>query len=962
MADSRCQALSCPAGGLAMSIRLATGGRRIDRTQPLEFRFNGKRFRGFVGDTLASALLANNQRLVGRSFKYHRPRGIVATGPEEPNGLVTVSAGGSTRPNQRATQCQVAEGMVVRSQNHWPTLEFDIGEIADLAAPLLPAAFYYKTFIWPRPAWKALFEPVIRQAAGLGAASLDRDPAHYEHYYAHVDVLIIGAGLSGLTAARALAPTGLQILVLEQDLQAGGRLVKDRTEIGERPSLEWLSDQLHHLDGYQNVSIRMRTMAAGHYDHGLVLADESLPGERGVVHHRLWRIRAKHIILATGAIERPLAFVGNDRPGVMLASAVRDYVADYGVSPGDSTVVVTNNDDAYMTALTLLDAGLTVPAILDTRPASEGELPLMAQQRGIDVRYNQAVTSVHGRMGVKAVSVCAQVGEGVESGTIACECLAMSGGWSPSFHLWSHCGGQAEWDEAGLQFRPDLNAPAITDAGTQAIFPTGSCNGIHAAESIIADAWEAARRLAESQGAAVDGSADETISSLIESPPEPAWLVPQGMKDTRKAKVWIDFQNDVKVSDIELAVREGFESPEHAKRYTTLGMATDQGKTSGITGVALLARARNCSMDAIATTTFRPPYCPIPLGSIVGQARGDLFLPTRKTCLDAWQQANGAVWEPVAAWRKPYAYLQAGESEHDAIRREVRRVRSTVGIFDASTLGKLLVVGPDAGLFLDRIYTGRISTIPVGCCRYGLMCNEDGFLIDDGVVARLGEDRFLCHTTTGGADFIHGWMEEWLQTEWWDLRLYCTNLTEESAQIVVAGPDARSLLQGLTDVDLARDSFPFLAWREGKVAGCPARVYRISFSGELSFEIAVPATMGMTLWNALLSVGQDYAIEPYGTEAMHVLRAEKGYIMIGDETDGTVTPDDLGLGWAVDNAKADFVGKRGMMRAPFARDDRWQLVGLESLDAKTTLPDGACAIANTPGPFGHRQSIGRVTS
>ncbi len=944
-----------------MSVRLPSGGRRIDRSRTLEFRFNGRQLDGLAGDTLASALLANGQRLVGRSFKYHRPRGIVASGPEEPNGLVTVTTGGTCRPNQRVTQRELVAGMDIRSQNHWPSLAYDIGELADLASPLLPAGFYYKTFTWPRPAWKHLYEPVIRQAAGLGTTSLARDAASYEHYHAHIDVLIIGAGLAGLTAARALAPTGLQILMLEQDTEAGGRLVRDRAMIGDCPAPDWLADQLAHLAAFPNLATRTRTQAMGHYDHGLVLADESLPADDGAVHHRLWRIRADRIILATGAIERPLCFAGNDRPGVMLASAVRDYVTDYGVSPGDSTVIATNNDDAYITAMTLLDAGLDVPTILDTRAGSDGEIPLMVQQRGVRIRYNQAITNVLGRMAVKGITICSQAGEGVESGTIACECLAMSGGWSPSLHLWSHCGGRTRWDEAGLQFRPDAESPPLTAAGTRAILPIGSANGSHATETIITEAWEAARSLAVEHGRAVEGS-PEPISSIIESPVEAAWLLPHGMSEAGRAKAWVDFQNDVKVADIDLAVREGYQSSEHAKRYTTLGMATDQGKTSNIIGLAILSRACNQPMGEAATTTFRPPYAPLPLGSIAGRARGALFMPTRKTPLDSWHADHGAIWEPVGAWRKPYCYCQPDETESEAIQREARRVRSTVGLFDASTLGKLLVTGPDAGQFLDRIYTGRISTIPVGRCRYGLMCNEDGFLIDDGVIARLATDRFLCHTTSGGADQIHGWLEEWLQTEWWDLQVYTANLTEESAQIVIAGPDAASLLKTLTTLDLASESFPPMAWREAQVAGCPARIYRISFSGEQSFEIAVPGRHGMTLWNALVAAGRDYALEPYGTEAMHILRAEKGYVLIGDETDGTVTPNDLGLGWAVNMSKEDFIGKRGLMRPNLNRADRWQLVGLQSLDSAHPLPVGAHAVAASPGAYGHRPILGRVTS
>ena len=945
-----------------MSVRLPTGGWQIDRSQPVNITFNGRRLRAFRGDTVASALLANNQTLVGRSFKYHRPRGIIASGPEEPNGLVTVKTRYGSMPNQRATAVEVAEGMEVYSQNHWPSLDYDIGELADKVSPLLPAGFYYKTFIRPRQAWKHLYEPVIRRAAGLGIASMDRDPASHEHYHAHVDVLIVGAGVAGITAAMALAPTGLRILMLEQSGIAGGRLTSDQSSIRGMPAADWLQDQLDQLSEYRNVAFRTRTTVTGMYDHGYVLADERLVGAGGAVDHRIWRIRARGIMLASGAIERPLCFSGNDRPGVMLASAVRDYVSRFGVSPGDRTVVVTNNDDAYRTALVLAEAGLSVPSILDIRTDSDGDLPDLARSKGINVRFNQAVTRVVGYKSVRGVVVCTQVGEGTGSDVIDCECIAMSGGWSPAVHLWSHCAGKLYWDDAGVQYRPDHDRPPVSDEGKQIMYPAGSANGDHELRQIVEGSWQAGSTLAGHLGVDVVGRCANDHETCVEAPLQPAWLVPEGMSEKDRTRSWVDFQNDVKVSDVELAAREGYESPEHAKRYTTLGMATDQGKTSNVVGLAILSRALGRPMGKAVTTTFRPPYVPVPFGAIAGQSRGDIFMPVRKTPMDGWHDDNGAIWEPVAAWRRPYCYLGESENIEDAVNRESRRVRSTAGLLDATTLGKILVAGPDAGLFLDRMYTNMISTLPVGKCRYGLMCNEDGFLIDDGVVARIDDETFLCHTTTGGADHIHGWMEEWLQTEWWDLRVYAANMTEQYAQVGIAGPDARNVLEKVADIDLGNAAFPFMTWQDAEVAGMQARVFRISFSGELSYEIAVNGTGGMKLWNALLEAGSEYDIEPYGTEALHVLRAEKGYIIIGDETDGTVTPHDVNLGWAVSRKKDDFIGMRGLLRSNLDRKDRWQLVGLDNSEIRKPLPIGAHAVSEESSEYGHPRMIGRVTS
>ncbi len=941
-----------------MSTRLATGGRRIDRTRPLDFTFNGRPMRGFEGDTLASALLANGQGLIGRSFKYHRPRGIVASGPEEPNALVGLGAGGRFEPNARATQVPLRDGLAAESQNHWPSLEWDLGAVNARLARFLPAGFYYKTFIHPRRFWKHVFEPAIRQSAGLGRPPREPDPDRYEQAYAFCDVLVAGAGIAGMQAALAAARAGLSVWLVEQAPLPGGRAPVDHGAPGAALAAALAAE----LAAMPNLTLRLRTAAVGLYDHGYVLLDEALdPAAAGGLRQRLWRLRARQVIVATGAIERPLAFPGNDLPGVMLASAVRDYLADFAVSPGDRTVIVTNNDDAYRTALALHAAGLAVPAVLDARPEVTGALPAQVRAAGIRVEPGRGIAAVRGgRGGVGGVAVCLQAGEGAVLEEIACDAVAMSGGWSPAVHLWSHCGGRLLWDEAQALFRPDPDRPPTGADGRAMARAAGAANG--ALQAVAADARRAAEAVLRALGA--DPAAAPPLPAE-DPPPEapilPVWVMPQGAGPKLKAKMWLDFQNDVKVSDVELAQREGYESVEHAKRYTTLGMATDQGKLSNINGLAVLAQARGAAIPEVGTTTFRPPWTPVTLGALAGEARGALFQPLRRTPIDPWHAANGADFEPVGLWRRPYCFRRPGEDRAAAVAREVLNTRNRVGLLDASTLGKILVKGPDAGRFLDMLYTGRMSTLPVGRCRYGLMCSENGFLIDDGVAARLDGDTWLCHTTTGGADRIHAHMEDWLQTEWWDWKVHTLNLTEAFAQIAVVGPEARRLLERLGGMDLSRAALPFLHWAEGTLAGIPARVFRISFSGELSYEVAVPAGRGLEFWQACLAAGADLGVMPYGTEALHVMRAEKGFIMIGDETDGTVIPQDLGLDWAIARNKPDYLGKRAQMRPEMTRPDRWRLVGLETLDG-SVIPEGAQALGEGTNANGQRNVIGRVTS
>ncbi len=947
-----------------MSTRLATTGRLVNKNKAVSFKFNGKNLNGFEGDTLASALLANDQMLMGRSFKYHRPRGVLASGAEEPNGLVNLGTGGGFEPNQRVTTTELFDGLTATSQNHWPSLEFDVGAVNKHLSRFLPAGFYYKMFIHPRPFWKYVYEPIIRQSAGLGKAPKDRDQDTYEHFNIHVDVMIVGGGIAGLSAALAAGRTGARVLLVEQTAHWGGRAVVDQPMIDGIAAEDWVNNALQDLESMKNVTVRNRTQGAGVYDHGYVLAYERITDhapETDAPRHRLWRIRAKQIVTATGAIERPLSFAGNDIPGVVLAAAVRDYVVNWGVSMGDRTVVVTNNDDAYRTAITLKNAGLEVPAIIDARTDAQGDLIDQARALGIRIEFGKGIAKVKGGKRVTSVAICAQAGEGAELEEISCDCVAMSGGWSPVVHLWSHCGGKLTWDDKQAMFRPDSEKPPLGADGQGFVTTAGIANGHLFTAEGIADGHAAGRAAAKAIGAAGKAGTAPMGEDAAEGPISPVWLMPQGAKQSLRSKAWLDFQNDVKVSDVQLAAQEGFESVEHAKRYTTLGMATDQGKLSNINGLAVLSKALNADIPNVGTTTFRPPYTPISLASIAGPAQGDLFQPTRLTPISDWSNANGADNEPVGQWRRPYAYLRDGETVHDAVNREVKNTRDNLGLLDASTLGKLIVKGPDAGKFLDMMYTNMMSNLAVGKCRYGLMCTENGFLSDDGVVARIDEETWLCHTTTGGAERIHAWMEDWLQCEWWDWKVYVANVTEQLAQIAVVGPNARKVLEKLGGMDVSRETLPFMQWADGTLGGFDVRAYRISFSGELSYEIAVAASQGRALWDALLEAGEEFGVMPYGTECLHILRAEKGFIMIGDETDGTVIPQDLNLQWALSKKKTDYLGKRAHARSHMADPNRWKLVGLQTLDG-SVLPDGAYAIAEGDNANGQRNTQGRVTS
>lgn len=973
------------------SYRLAQGGRLIDRSKSVAFTFDGGAMTGFAGDTLASAVMANGRRLMGRSFKYHRPRGLVALGAEEANALVGVGEGARHEPNLRATQIELYDGLVAVSQNRWPSLEWDVGAVNGWFSRIIPAGFYYKTFMWPQALWKSLYEPLIRRAAGLGVAPTGPDPDRYEQINVHCDVLVAGAGVAGLAAAEATAASGARVIIADENPCFGGLADIAGGSIDGRPQLDWVNERVRALAASDRVHVLPRTTVAGHFHHNWLLLFERVADHdpallaKPAPRHRLWKVRAKQVVLATGAIERPIAFANNDRPGVMLASAARGLVERWGVAPGLIGVVFTNNDDAYRTALALRAAGVGVARVVDCRGDPESALIDATRTAGIEVMFGAAISGVEAEFGGKSVTAVTvapyRAGRGrvVNETRVPCDFVAVSGGWNPAVHLWCHNGGRLRFDEAIAAFRPDRHRDGIHAAGAaNGTFDLAGCLAEgYAAGAAAAKATRLKGRTADltrrpAQGEDHSEPRPEPVEERVpptpaadqesQAPVEPLWFAPATGKLNEGSKHFIDLQNDVTVADLELAQREGYESVEHTKRYTTLGMATDQGKTSNINALGVLADATGRPIPAIGTTTFRPPYTPISFGAIAGTHKGSLFLPVRRTAAFDWHVEHGADFEPVGHWRRPYCYPKPGEDRHAAVSREILAVRNKVGILDASTLGKIEIKGQDAAELLDRVYTNVFSTLKVGRCRYGLMLNEQGFLMDDGVTVRLADDHFLMHTTSGGADRIGAWLEEWLQTEWTILKAYVTPVTEQWAQFAVAGPLSRKVLEKLEgDFDLSAEAFPFMSMKAGTLAGCPVRVYRISFSGELSFEIATPANYGRGLWEAILEAGEEFGIEAYGTEALHVLRAEKGFIVIGDETDGTVTPHDVGLDALVAKKKRDFIGKRSLDLAHLKAPGRKQLVGLLTEDAQEVLPDGAHAVAEVrPSP--PMKTIGHVTS
>lgn len=941
------------------SFRVSGKG-RTDRNDPVKFTFDGKEYKGFRGDTLASALLAHGVHLLGRSFKYHRPRGIVTAGFEEPNALVgTRRSAGRYEPNTRATIQEIYNGLGAESQNRFPSLKFDIGGINDTLSPFLSAGFYYKTFMWPRSFWDKVYEPFIRAAAGLGKAPTEIDPDNYASRYLHCDVLIVGSGPAGLAAALHAGRSGAKIVVVDEHNELGGYILSDPAmAIDGQVSWDWLQAALEELRGLENVKLMSRTTAFGYYHQNFVglcqkVTDhlDKLPDN--APRERNWRVRAGRVVLAQGAIEKPLVFNGNDRPGIMLAGAAQTYLNRFGVKVGNNIAVVTSHDSAYFAAFDLATSGAKIVAIADTRSNISDVLLAKAKALKIEVLTGQTVCGTTGRLRIKSVKV-AKLDNGAANSprSLSCDTLLMSGGWTPNIHLFSHTKGSLKWDEQSQSFLPDHL--------TEDCCLCGASLGHWGVSFALESGALAGNRAASEMGFTTENIVFNVENDRVGSG-ESVLDLPSNIS-AQKTKSFVDFQNDVTSKDIRLAVREGMRSIEHVKRYTTNGMATDQGKLSNVNGLQIAADALDKEPPQVGLTTFRPPYSPTTFGMFAGYQRAAGFELTRKTPIHSWAAEQGAVFEPVSQWMRAWYFPKSGEGMHDAVKRECRETRKSLGIFDASTLGKIEVVGPDAVEFMNRMYTNPWTKLAPGRCRYGLLLGEDGFIRDDGVIGRLADDKFHVTTTTGGASRVLNMMEDYLQTEWTELQVWLTSTTEQWATIAINGPNARNLIEPFVNgLDVSNDLFPHMSVAECKFAGLPCRLFRLSFTGELGFELNVPARYGRMVWEELLEAGKKYDICPYGTETMHVLRAEKGYIIVGQDTDGTVTPDDAGLSWAIGKKKPDFVGKRSLARPDIVSPHRKQLVGLLTDDPNYVVEEGAQIVADPDQPTPMKM-LGHVTS
>jgi sarcosine oxidase, subunit alpha len=935
-----------------------TGTGRLSGARPLSFTFDGRAMTGLEGDTLASALLANGVHLVGRSFKYHRPRGILSAGAEEPNALVGIHRDAARRtPNVRATVQELHDGLQAVSQNRWPSLARDVGAVNDLASPFFSAGFYYKTFMWPQAAWKRVYEPAIRSAAGLGTAPDQPDPDRYASRYAHCDVLVAGGGAAGLAAALAAAEAGARVIIAdEQPLFGGAMRFESGARIADADGWSWAQATAAKLAAMDNVRLLPRTTVFGYYAQnmlGLVerVSDHLADPLPDLPRERLWQVRARKVILATGAIERHLVFPDNDRPGIMLASAGRSYLNHQGVAVGRKVAVYTAGDSGHAAARDLAAAGIGVAAVIDLREQPPAETVAATIAAGVEVIAGHGIVATAGRLRVSSIAVAPREGGRIRK--IAVDAVLMSGGWTPSVHLFSQSRGKLAFDDESQRFLPGDNA--------QDCVSVGACNGEDDLSLTVERAHAAGVEAAKSAGRKPGRARAPKVTASEAWSGGLAGAAP-GAEVEKKVRAFVDFQNDVTAKDIRQAVREGMQSIEHVKRFTTNGMATDQGKTSNMHGLAIAAETLDRPLPQVGLTTFRAPYTPVTFGAIVGHARGALFDPTRRTPMHGWAEARGAVFEDVGHWKRAWYFPQAGEDMHKAVARECRTVRQNAGIFDASTLGKIEVVGPDAANFMELLYTNPWEKLEPGRCRYGVMLREDGFVYDDGVVGRLAADRFHVTTTTGGAARVMHHMEDYLQTEFPHLNVWLTSVTEQWAVIAVQGPKAREIVAPFVEgIDISDEAMPHMSVREGRFCGVPTRLFRMSFTGERGFEINVPAGHGEAVLEAVWQEAERHGACAYGTETMHVLRAEKGYIIVGQETDGTATPGDVGLDWAIGRKKTDFVGIRGLKRPDLMASGRKQLVGLRTRDPKRVLEEGAQIVAD-PKQTVPMKMIGHVTS
>ena len=934
----------------------------IDETTRVSFKFDGKTYYGFKGDTLASALIANGIHLVARSFKYHRPRGIMTAGSEEPNAIVQINGNTAyTEPNVRATEIEIYDGLEASSQNCWPNVNFDIGGINNILSPLLPAGFYYKTFMWPASFWEK-YEYFIRKSAGLGKSPTKPDPDLYEHKYIHCDVLVIGGGISGIMAAKTAAENNYKTLLLDEKPHLGGTTIYQSSEfnkINNQYSSKWLENEISKLKNIKNLEIKTRTSVAAYHGYNFLLARENLTDhlplnkKKDKIRQRLLKIRAKKVIAATGSIERPLIFNNNDRPGIILSSAIKKYSDYYGVVCGKENILFTNNDSAYETAISLFNKGIKINAIIDIREKVNSEITNHAEKIGIKIYNSYTIVDTSGYRRIKEVSIMklSKDGQSVTGSKIKikCNCLGISGGWTPAVHLFTQSGGKLKFDNEDNVFIPS-KYPSDQ-------ISIGSCNGEFDLNTIIKNFNQNIKNFL---GIDKTSFEDLKINSTKEILKRNIWLLPSD-KAIGKCKPFVDFQNDATAKDIKLALREGFRSIEHVKRYTTTGMGTDQGKLGNMHALGIISDTSGVKMSDLGTTTFRPPYTPLTFGTIVGRNVGEFFDIFRKTPMHDWHVDNNAEFENVGQWKRAWYYPKKGESMFDAVQRESKAARDGAGILDASTLGKIDIQGSDASEFLNRVYTNAWSKLAIGKCRYGLMLNEDGMVYDDGVTTRLDENHYIMTTTTGGAATVLGKLEDYLQTEWPELDVYLTSVTDHFATISVCGPNSKKIVKKvIPDLDLSDEEFPHMSFKNAKIDNIKCRVMRISFTGEQSYEINIQANFGKSVWEKCMEAGKEFNITPYGTETMHLLRAEKGFIIVGQDTDATLTPIDLQMDWIVSKKKYDFIGKRSLYRSDTIREDRKQLVGIVTEDPREVLEEGSQIVADvSKKPV---EMLGHITS
>ena len=929
----------------------------INRNKKISFKFNGKKLYGYEGDTLASALLANGIHLVGRSFKYHRPRGFFGSGVDEPNAKMQIEMNGHSEPNVNATEIELVEGLSASSQNCWPSVNFDIGAINNFLNRFFPAGFYYKTFMWPKSFWYKIYEPFIRKAAGLGVASTKKDNERYEHKYEHCDLLVTGSGPAGLASAYSAAKNGAKVILAEDKHFFGGSLLKDDVSIDNLSGKDWAKKIIAELKEMPNVIVKNRSQVFGYYDHNMLVMFERISDHlekknKFLPRQRLWYIRAKEVVLSTGSIERPIVFGNNDTPGVILSSGAKEYMKIYGVLVGKKPIIFTNNDTAYETAIEFKKNGVN-PIILDTRDEFNSEIIEDAKKLNIEIKFNHAVIAAKGYKKVNSASIgkLSKDKKNIEfTENIECDCICVSGFWTPSVHLTSQSGNK-------LKFNEELDA-FVPNKSKQNEINVGAANGEFKLQSTINSGFTAGEEISKKL---FDKNQNIPIPNVNEkkySKHDKFWCVP--LPKNNKFKRFVDFQNDVSVTDIELALREGYRSIEHVKRYTTLGMATDQGKTSNLNGLQLVSDIENKIVPEVGHTTFRPPFTPVTIGTIVGREVGHHYMPTRKSPMHEWHIKNNAVFVDAGAWKRPRYYKIGDETLFEASKREAKNVRENVGICDVTTLGKIDIKGPDAAEFLNRVYTNAWLKLPVGKSRYGLMLREDGMVMDDGTTTRISDNHYHMTTTTAQAANVLSHLEYYLQIVWPELNVNVVSSTEQWAGAALAGPKSREVLSKLfPEEDLSNEGFPFMHYKEANFFGIPAKIFRISFSGELAYEINVQSDHGLFMWEKIMEIGKIYNIQPYGTEALSTLRIEMGHVA-GPELDGRTIPADLSLDGMV-SKKKDFIGKRSLTKEAFTQPKRQKIVGVVPIDRKTSIPEGSHLVvdknAKLPNPkLGHISS------